>query len=91
LVSQLTSLHNLQLEVEMGNTVEAALQKQGSRLPLAARTALARQSARWTLSAMKKKLPAVQETSARVRGNTRLGPSLATRALWTLASASRDV
>jgi DNA polymerase III subunit delta len=90
LVSQLTSLHNLQLEVAACNSVEAALQKQGSRLPQAARATLARQSARWTLSAVKKTLPAVQETSARVRGNARLGQSLATRALWALASASRQ-
>ena len=89
LVSRLTLLHRLRLEMEHGRTFDAAMQAQYVRLSPAARGALAKQAERWTSAALAKRLAAVATLSARVRRDTRLADVLATRALWSLAQGGR--
>jgi DNA polymerase-3 subunit delta len=89
LVSQLASLQNLQAEVEAGVSLERTLQEHFTKLPTGVRMSLARQAERWTLCAMKNKLPIVQKTSARVRRGGRLGASLSMRVLLALTASSR--
>ena len=86
LVSQLTVLQNFQAEAETGVSPEL---NPFMRLPTGGSSSLARQAERWTLSAMEKKLPTVQKTSARVRRGGKLGVSVAMRALLAFAASSR--
>ena len=90
LASQLTLLHNLELEVEMGNSREAALQKHLARSAPSGRASIGKQADRWTLAALVQKLPSVQKALSRVRGDPKIGQSLAIRALWALALSSRS-
>jgi DNA polymerase-3 subunit delta len=87
LASQVNLLHSVRLEVEMGASLETALQKHLVRLPPAGRTALTRQVQRWSIASLKKRSPAVQKASARIRRDERLARLLALRALWGIASA----
>jgi DNA polymerase-3 subunit delta len=89
LLAQLTLLHSHQLEADVGNYPEPGLQKQFVRLSLFERKALARQAERWSLSRLKKRLPALQKNSAQARGDAKFRRLIAIRALWTLASASQ--
>jgi DNA polymerase-3 subunit delta len=91
LVARLTLLYRLRLEMDQGRAFDAACQALYVKLPTSARRALARQAERWTSESIAQRLPAVRLASARVRGDSRLGEILATRALWTLASRSRSV
>jgi DNA polymerase-3 subunit delta len=85
LVSRVTLLHRIRLEMEAGKGFDGAMQ--GQFLPPSVRAALAKQAERWTSAALGKRLPAVQSVAARVRRDPRLAPAIATRMLWTLARA----
>jgi DNA polymerase-3 subunit delta len=89
LVTRLTLLHRLRLEMDQGRPFEAACQALFVKLPLSARRALAKQAERWTAESLAQRLPAVRLASARVRTETKLAEVLATRALWALASGRR--
>lgn len=90
LIARLTLLHRLRLEMDQGRSFDAACQSQYVRLPISARRALAQQAERWTSESIAQRLPAVRLASARVRSETQLAETLATRALWALASRSRS-
>jgi DNA polymerase-3 subunit delta len=89
LAARLTLLHRLRLEMERGRPFEAAMQTQTVRISPSGRAALAKQAERWSSSALGKRLAATHALAARVRRDPRLADILATRALWSLASALR--
>ncbi len=89
LVARLILLHRLRLEMDQGRPFDAACQALYAKLPMSARRALARQADRWTSESIAQRLPAVRLASARVRGDSRVGEVLASRALWSLASRGR--
>lgn len=89
LVSRLMLLHRLRLDMERGRTFEAAMQAQYVRLSPSARPALAKQAERWSSAMIGKRLTTTAALSARVRRDPRLANTLATRALWSLASGLR--
>jgi DNA polymerase III subunit delta len=85
LAGRMTLLHRLRLEMDQGRSFDAACQALFVKLPPSARGALARQAERWTAQSIAGRLPALRLASARVRGESRLAETLATRALWALA------
>jgi len=85
LVSRLTLLHRLRVEMDQGKPFDAACQALSLRLPPSARRALAHQADRWTSESVVRRLPALRATSAQVRADPDLADALATRALWSLA------
>jgi len=85
LVARLTLLHRLRLEMDQGRPFEVACQALFVKLPISARSALAKQAERWTTDSIAERLPAIRQASARVRAESQLADVLATRALWTLA------
>jgi DNA polymerase-3 subunit delta len=89
LVSRLTLLHRLRLEMEAGQPFDAACEKLYVRLPQEARRALAAAAERWSSEAIAERLPGVRAASARVRSSPDLAQILASRALWTLAARRR--
>jgi DNA polymerase-3 subunit delta len=89
LVARMTLLHRLRLEMEAGQSFDAACQTLFVRLPLEARRALARAAEQWNSEAIAERLPAVRAMSARVRASPDLAEALAGRALWSLASRRR--
>jgi len=86
LVSRLTLLHRLRVEMDQGKPFDAACQALSLRLPPSARRALAHQAERWTSESIVRRLPALRAASARVRADPDLADALATRTLWSLAS-----
>ena len=89
LVSRLTLLHRLRLEMEAGQTFDAAYERLYVKLPQEARRALAAAAERWTSEAIAERLPSVRATSSRVRSSPDLAQIFASRALWALASRRR--
>ena len=89
LVARMTLIHRLRLEMEAGQSFDAACQTLFVRLPLDARRALARAAERWSSQAIAERLPAVRAMSARVRASPDLAEALAGRALWSLARRRR--
>ncbi len=89
LVARMTLLHRVRLEMEAGQSFDAACQTLFVRLPPEARRALARAAERWTSQAIAERLPAVRAMSARVRASPDLAEALASRALWSLAGRRR--
>ena len=86
LVQRLTLIHRVRLEMEAGRPFDAACQALFVRLPPEARRALARAAERWSSEAIAERLPSVRALAARVRLSPRLGPALASRALWSLSA-----
>lgn len=89
LVGRLMLLHRVRLEMDAGQTFDAACQSLFVRLPPEARRALAKAAERWTSEAIAERLPSVRALSAKARVSPDLGECLASRALWSLASARR--
>jgi DNA polymerase-3 subunit delta len=89
LIARLSLLHRLRLEIEAGQSFEGACQSLYIRLPFDARRALAKSAERWSAEAIAERLPSIRALSANVRGSPDLGEFLASRALWSLASARR--
>jgi DNA polymerase III subunit delta len=89
LVARLTLLHRLRLEMEAGQSFDAACQALYVRLPLEARRSLAMAAERWTSEAIAQRLPNIRAMTSRVRSSPDLSEILASRALWTLASRRR--
>jgi DNA polymerase-3 subunit delta len=89
LVARITLLHRVRLEMEAGQSFDAACQTLFVRLPPEARRALARAAERWNSEALAERLPAIRAMSARVRASPDLAEALASRALWSLAGRRR--
>ena len=89
LVARLTLLHRLRLEMEAGTSFDGACQILFVRLPQEARRALAKAAERWTSESIAQRLPNIRAMSAKVRATPDMAESLATRALWALASGGR--
>jgi DNA polymerase-3 subunit delta len=89
LVARVTLLHRVRLEMEAGQSFDAACQTLFVRLPPEARRALARAAERWNSEALAERLPAIRAISARVRASPDLAEALASRALWSLAGRRR--
>jgi DNA polymerase-3 subunit delta len=89
LVARLTLLHRVRLEMDQGRSFDTACQNLFIRLPFGARRALAQAAERWTSEAIAQRLPALRSTAAKVRSEPELASTIATRALWALASRSR--
>ena len=89
LVSRLTLLHRLRLEMEAGQSFDAACQGLYLRLPPDARRSLAAVAERWTSEAIAQRLPNIRAMSGRVRSSPDLSEALASRAIWALASRRR--
>ncbi len=89
LVQRLTLLHRLRVEMDQGKSFDAGCQALFVRLPPAAKRSLGHQAERWTSELLAQRLPGVRAASANVRTDPRLAESLATRALWALASRRR--
>jgi DNA polymerase III subunit delta len=88
LIQRLTLIHRLRLEMDQGQSFNAACQAVYVRLPPAAVRKLAVQAERWTSDSLARRLPVIRAASARVRAEPRLAEILATRAIWSLASRS---
>ena len=88
LIQRLTLIHRLRLEMDQGQSFNAACQAVYVRLPPAAVRKLAVEAERWTSDSLARRLPVIRAASARVRSEPRLAEVLATRAIWSLASRS---
>jgi DNA polymerase-3 subunit delta len=89
LVGRLTLLHRVRLEMEAGTSFDGAYQTLFIRLPPEARRALAKAAERWTSESIAQRLPNIRSMSAKVRATPNMADTMATRALWALASARR--
>jgi DNA polymerase-3 subunit delta len=89
LIARMKLLHVIRLEVDGGKSVESAMQGLFIRLPFASRAALVKQAEMASSATLGKRLQAMLGVAARARRSTKLGPAIATRALWTLASGTR--
>ena len=89
LVARLTLLHRVRLEMEAGQSFDAACQALFVRLPPESRRRLAKAAERWTSETIALRLPNIRAMSAKVRATPDMAEILATRALWALASGGR--
>jgi DNA polymerase III subunit delta len=89
IVARALLLHRLRLAMDEGRSLDAALQVNYVRLSPARRSALERQTARWS-SARLQRLPApLRSAAARVRMDAKMATMTALRALWAIASSAR--
>jgi DNA polymerase III subunit delta len=88
LIAQFMLLHRLRLEMDRSQSPDAARLPSFVKLPSSARRALFRQSDKWTLEAIARRLPAIQAASANVRARPLLTKLMATRLLWSLATSA---
>lgn len=83
-------LHRLRIEIDAGRTFDAALQAARARVFFTRKSALERQSSRWSAPRLGRLLPPLQAASARARQDAGLAEATTLRALWAIASSGRS-
>ena len=89
MISSLEMLHELKMSTGLGNSGGASLPPSLFRLPPHQRSLLTEGAKRWSPEALRRRLLWSREILAKVRGRPATAASVATRALWALASSAR--
>jgi DNA polymerase-3 subunit delta len=89
LASRILLLHSAALETRRSDPIDGTARNAAPRPWDWKRAAMAKQAERWDAAAVSQRLPAILAAVARARREARLGPAIATRALWALASGAR--
>ena len=82
-------LHRLRLDMDGGRSLDAALQTQYVRMSPLRRSALERQTARWTATKLIRMTSALRLAAERARKDAKMAEIIAMRALWAIASGAR--
>ena len=89
LIRRLVLLHRIALEMQAGARIDAVLQTLYVRLPPMRKSALERQSSRWSAARLGRLLPSLQNAAGRLRRDPKMAEITAMRALWALGSSAR--
>lgn len=89
MVARAMLLHRLRLAMDDGRSFETALQGQYVRLSPSRRSALERQTGRWSALRLVGVLRALRPAAANVRRDANMAQALAMRTLWAVASNAR--
>jgi DNA polymerase-3 subunit delta len=89
MVARAMLLHRLRLAMDEGRSFESAIQAQYVRLSPMRRSALEKQTVRWSALKVGALLRSLRPASANVRRDANLAPAIAMRALWAVASSAR--
>jgi DNA polymerase-3 subunit delta len=89
IVRRALMLHRLRLDMDGGRSLEAALQAQYIRLSPMRRSALERQTARWSTAKLGGLSGPLRAASERARRDAKMAEFVTMRALWAIASSAR--
>jgi DNA polymerase-3 subunit delta len=89
IVRRALTLHRLRLDMDHGKSFEATTQAHYVRMSPARRSALERQTARWSADKLGRLATSLRIASERVRRDAKMAVPVTMRALWAIASGAR--